>query len=94
MDDPRRKTATVAINEPRKLGNFDQARSSVLLYFSVHVTAIGSLAIRLVIFVEIFSLRPGTSGRETVMALYRFCPSLYNLHYQPVVQSSNESTMS
>ena len=31
MDDPSRKTATVAIKEPRKLGNLDQIRSSRLL---------------------------------------------------------------
>lgn len=31
MEDPSRKTATVAMNEPRKLGNFAQTLSNVLL---------------------------------------------------------------
>ena len=42
MEAPRRKTATVAIKEPMKLGNLVHIRSIVLLYFSIHVTAIGS----------------------------------------------------
>ena len=42
MDDPRIKTAAVAIKEPTKFGNLAQIFSNVLLYRSDHVTAIGS----------------------------------------------------
>ena len=48
MEDPSRKTATVAMKEPRKFGSLDQTLSNVLLYRSAQVTAIGSEGIRLV----------------------------------------------
>ena len=48
MEDPSRKTATVAMKEPRKFGNLDQTLSNVLLYRSAQVTAIGSEGIRFV----------------------------------------------